>query len=59
MIMTAIADGGHILIEDMPGIGKTTMALALSDRGQFGLQVQDIRISWILRHGRIRMGAEY
>lgn len=29
-IMTAIAAGGHILIEDMPGVGKTTMALAFS-----------------------------
>ena len=28
-IMTAIG-GGHILIEDMPGVGKTTMALAFS-----------------------------
>lgn len=29
-IMTAILAGGHILIEDMPGVGKTTMALAFS-----------------------------
>lgn len=29
-IMTAIIGGGHILIEDMPGVGKTTMALAIS-----------------------------
>lgn len=29
-IMTAIIGGGHILIEDMPGVGKTTMALAFS-----------------------------
>ena len=29
-IMTAIIAGGHILIEDMPGVGKTTMALAFS-----------------------------
>lgn len=29
-IMMAIAAGGHILIEDMPGVGKTTMALAFS-----------------------------
>ena len=26
-IMTAILAGGHILIEDIPGTGKTTMAL--------------------------------
>lgn len=29
-IMMAIAARGHILIEDMPGVGKTTMALAFS-----------------------------
>lgn len=29
-IMMAIVAGGHILIEDMPGVGKTTMALAFS-----------------------------
>ena len=27
-IMTAILAGGHILIEDVPGVGKTTLALA-------------------------------
>ena len=26
--MTAILAGGHILIEDVPGVGKTTLALA-------------------------------
>ena len=31
-IMTAILAGGHILIEDIPGTGKTTMALAFSSR---------------------------
>lgn len=30
MIMMAIAARGHILIEDMPGVGKTTMAIAFS-----------------------------
>lgn len=29
-IMMAIVSKGHILIEDMPGVGKTTMALAFS-----------------------------
>lgn len=29
-IMTAVVAGGHILIEDTPGVGKTTMALAFS-----------------------------
>lgn len=30
MIMMTIVAGGHILIEDMPGVGKTTMALSFS-----------------------------
>lgn len=30
LIMMAIVAGGHILIEDMPGVGKTTMALSFS-----------------------------
>lgn len=29
-IMTAILAGGHILLEDIPGVGKTTLALAFS-----------------------------
>lgn len=29
-IMLAILAGGHILLEDMPGVGKTTLALAFS-----------------------------
>lgn len=29
-IMMAIVAGGHILIEDIPGVGKTTMALSFS-----------------------------
>ena len=28
--LTAILAGGHILMEDVPGVGKTTMALAFS-----------------------------
>ncbi|MGN0664918.1 MAG: AAA family ATPase [Huintestinicola sp.] len=30
-ILMAICAGGHILLEDIPGVGKTTMALAFSD----------------------------
>lgn len=29
-VLLAILAGGHILLEDIPGVGKTTMALALS-----------------------------
>ena len=40
-IMTAILAGGHILIEDIPGTGKTTMALAFSRAmGLVGKRVQ-------------------
>lgn len=30
LVMMALLAGGHILIEDIPGVGKTTMALAFS-----------------------------
>ena len=30
LAMTALLSGGHILIEDVPGLGKTTLALVLS-----------------------------
>ncbi len=30
MVLTAILAGGHILIEDIPGVGKTTLAVAFS-----------------------------
>ncbi|MBP5491843.1 MAG: MoxR family ATPase [Clostridiales bacterium] len=30
MTLTGILSGGHVLIEDVPGVGKTTMALAFS-----------------------------
>ena len=29
-VLTAILSGGHILLEDVPGVGKTTLALAFS-----------------------------
>jgi len=29
-VLTAILAGGHILLEDIPGVGKTTLALAMS-----------------------------
>lgn len=29
-VMMAILSGGHVLLEDMPGVGKTTLALAFS-----------------------------
>ena len=29
-LMTAILAGGHVLVEDVPGVGKTTLALAFA-----------------------------
>lgn len=29
-VLTALAAGGHVLIEDLPGVGKTTLAYALA-----------------------------
>lgn len=31
MCLAAIMSGGHILIEDVPGIGKTTLVRSLAD----------------------------
>ena len=29
-VLSAILSGGHVLIEDVPGVGKTTLALAFA-----------------------------
>ena len=42
-IMTAILAGGHVLIEDIPGTGKTTMALAFSKA--MGLKVNRVQFT--------------
>lgn len=42
-IMTAILAGGHVLIEDIPGTGKTTMALAFSRA--MGLKVKRVQFT--------------
>ena len=42
-IITAILAGGHILIEDIPGTGKTTMALAFSRA--MGLEVKRVQFT--------------
>ena len=42
-VMTAILAGGHILIEDVPGVGKTTLALAFSK----ALHLEQNRIHYI------------
>ena len=30
LILTALLSGGHVLIEDVPGVGKTTLARAMA-----------------------------
>ena len=30
LLLTALISGGHVLVEDVPGMGKTVMARALS-----------------------------
>ena len=42
-IMNAILAGGHVLIEDIPGTGKTTMALAFSRA--MGLEVKRVQFT--------------
>ena len=42
-IMTAILAGGHVLIEDIPGTGKTTLALSFSHA--MGLKVNRVQFT--------------
>ena len=39
---SAILAGGHILIEDVPGVGKTTLAVAFSNA--IGLKNQRVQL---------------
>ena len=32
-VITTLLAGGHLLIEDVPGVGKTSLAKALADHG--------------------------
>ena len=45
MAMTAILARGHILIEDVPGVGKTTLALAFSK----AMELTERRLQFISR----------
>ena len=42
-VLTAILAGGHILLEDIPGVGKTTLALAFSRT--MGLNFQRVQFT--------------
>ena len=41
--LLAILAGGHILMEDIPGVGKTTLAVALS--GALGLDYNRVQFT--------------
>ena len=43
LAMTCLLAGGHLLIEDLPGVGKTTLSLAISKT--FGLNFQRIQFT--------------
>ena len=42
-VLMAIIAGGHILLEDIPGVGKTTLALAFSKA--MGLEFRRIQFT--------------
>lgn len=42
-ILTAMLAGGHVLLEDVPGVGKTTLALAFS--GAMGLSWRRVQFT--------------
>ena len=43
LAITCLLAGGHLLIEDLPGVGKTTLSLAISKT--FGLNFQRIQFT--------------
>jgi MoxR-like ATPase len=43
MVMSALLAGGHVLLEDLPGLGKTTLAHALAQT--FALQFQRVQFT--------------
>ena len=43
-VMKAFLAGGHVLVEDIPGLGKTTMAIAFSRKREMRLYI--IREPW-------------
>ena len=46
-VWMTILSGGHVLLEDVPGVGKTTMALAFSKA--LGLSYRRIQFTIIIR----------
>ena len=46
-ILTAILAGGHILIDDIPGVGKTTIAVAFTPWGSITKGCSSPRTSFL------------
>ena len=46
LTLAAVLSGGHILVEDVPGIGKTTLARCLAEslKCSFTRRPQEVRI---------------
>ena len=42
-VLMAILAGGHILLEDIPGVGKTTMALGFPERWDWNMAGYSLR----------------
>ncbi|MBQ3898500.1 MAG: MoxR family ATPase, partial [Lachnospiraceae bacterium] len=61
LVLTALLAGGHVLIEDVPGVGKTQLAaaMAVSCGGEFGRiqMTPDIMPSDITGFSFIRQGS--
>ena len=45
-IIMAVLARGHVLLEDVPGVGKTTTALALCRRWEWILTVSSLLRMW-------------
>ena len=41
-ILICFAAGGHALTEDLPGVGKTTLAYCIASSDAFGLQANTV-----------------
>ena len=57
LLFSAMLSGGHILIEDVPGVGKTTLASALARSA--GLDFKRAQFTPQCRAFRIPRGSRY